>query len=549
MVRRLGIVAVIALVGLVAPWAAHANWPPALTIKVTTTADDPGAICGSPCSLRDAIITANAQATGTLVAVSVPAGHYTLSYGKLAISNPDGIIVQIAGAGAAVTIVDGSGNAADTSDFQVDSPAQISGLTIENGTGDNGAGIDFENGSLTLDRSVVTHNRTNDPGGDGGGLFIPQYQWFTPLYLTNDTFSYNVSGNGGGIWNYNDTAVLNNVVLDHNIACNAFAVPTLSPFDFHNACLGGGDGGGLVSYSENITLNGGSVTYNVAGSLANNQGRGGGVWGSWRTTLNRVIVSNNVAGNQGGGFYNGDAGIVNGGSITNNLAGQYGGGIGPNDDHTVLSGATISNNVAGGTFACTETLDMLSNPDGATCTRTTGTQANPTVNGCPMANSPTYQCSAHSGAGGAISASNDISAQSTSFVGNRAVAINGAGVCASIGGGVYQTDGVTLIGVLFKNNSAACGGGIYVYSAPTHATNVTFSGNLARDYGGAYFGNDGSRPSFFLLNGSRVQNNSAGIGTGGIFNQALGDLVIQGATLINNNTAPGTCKNVTYPCS
>jgi hypothetical protein len=555
---RLGIIAAIAVVGLGAPGASHANFAPTLTINVTKTADDSGLTCApNDCSIRDALTVADNQPTGTLVAIKVPRGTYVLTNGTLTISNPYGLIVEIDGAGAAVTTIDGSGNAADTSDVEVDSPAQISGLTIKNGTGDNGAGIDMENGALTLGFSTVTRNRTNDPGGHGGGVYVRN--WYTPLHLSNDTFSYNVAGQGGGVWTYNDTSVLDNVVLDHNIACDTFAVPALSPFDFHNTCVGEGDGGGLSisgpnNGSENATVNGGSITNNVAGSLATDQGEGGGVWGHWRTTLNHVTVWNNVAGYEGGGVWNGETGVVNGGSISNNLAGQFGAAIGNDGDHTALTGVTIANNVAGGTFACTETLDMLSNPVSATCTRATGTQANPAVNGCPMANTATYQCSAENGTGGAINSYDDISDQSSTFASNRAVSINPASppvtpVCLGIGGAIYQSDGITLNRTQFKNNSASCGGAIYADSAPTSATSINVTTNRATFYGGGIFGNDVYHPSYMILDSSRVLSNSAGTKTGGVFDGALGDLVIKGATSIAGNAAPGSCKNTNNPCT
>jgi predicted outer membrane repeat protein len=563
---RLGIVAVIAALALGAPGLSHANFAPVLTITVTKTADDSGLTCtpGS-CSLRGGITMADNQATGTLVKVWVPKGLYTLTNGSLTVDNPNGLIVEIDGAGAGVTKVDGSGNAPDTSDFVIDTPAQISGLTIENGTGDNGAGIDDEGGALTLNFSVVTHNRTNDAAGHGGGFDLPSGYWYVPITMANDTFSYNVSGQGGGVFTYNDTSLLNNVVIDHNIACDSFAVPTLSPFDAHNACLGNGTGGGLVigappDSGENITINGGSITNNVAGSLVNDEGKGGGVWGDWRTTLNGVNVSNNVAGDEGGGFENMETGVVNGGKFVNNLAGRAGGAIGYDGDHTILSNVKFSNNIAGGRFECTETIDILSNPVSASCTQATGTQANPAATECVNGDTSTYQCTSDEGFGGAIESFDDISDKRSTFSGNRAVSVTPTGQppappCLGEGGAIWQSDGVTLSGTIFVGNAASCGGGLYAAAngnptgPPTTTSSVLFTTNRALFYGGAIFGESGSPDTTFLLNTTRVIANTAGVMTGGVFVQALGDLVIEGAPGIFNNTAPGACKNTNYPCS
>src|SRR5437868_3898774 len=107
------------LLGALLAIAAHSAPPgPAeagsLTFAVSnpTHAPDapPGAgVCATaagPCTLRAAIDEANAQPMGSTITITVPAGHYRLTLGELAlISNT----IVISGAGAGTTTVDGGG--------------------------------------------------------------------------------------------------------------------------------------------------------------------------------------------------------------------------------------------------------------------------------------------------------------------------------------------------------------------------------------------------------------------------------------------------------
>src|SRR5215472_14648390 len=164
-----------------------------------TSTDDSSSAATTSGTLRYAI----AQANGTIgtacdtitFSLTYPA---TITIGQtqpyFEISNTTTPITITGPATANLAIsVGGSGG------FQIDSgaTATISGVTVENGTGDAGAGIQ-NYGTLTLTNSTISGNSNNSDISLGGGI----YNVGTPT-VTNSTFSGNVAyyAAGGGIYN------------------------------------------------------------------------------------------------------------------------------------------------------------------------------------------------------------------------------------------------------------------------------------------------------------------------------------------------------------
>src|SRR5829696_9294898 len=128
----------------------------ATTYKVTKTADTSDGSCDSDCSLREAIIVANAQPDSDVV--SVPAGLYELTgadtgpdqetTGDLDVSAP----VSINGAGADKTTLAGRDDRVlETSTAETGFAAGISGLTMRNGFALTGAGVHNGDGVTLTD--------------------------------------------------------------------------------------------------------------------------------------------------------------------------------------------------------------------------------------------------------------------------------------------------------------------------------------------------------------------------------------------------------------
>jgi CSLREA domain-containing protein len=146
----------------------------AATFVVTKTADTADGTCDADCSLREAIVAANAAAGAD--DITLPAGVYTLSLtgavedasltGDLDISDD----LTINGAAAATTVIDG--NASDRVLHVHAGNVTIDNVTIRNGDALNNLGGGVKNnGVLVINSSVITDNIASNGGGIHNGLY------------------------------------------------------------------------------------------------------------------------------------------------------------------------------------------------------------------------------------------------------------------------------------------------------------------------------------------------------------------------------------------
>ncbi len=238
------------LSALVAATATPASPARAATFTVTKTADTNDGVCDTDCSLREAIVAANASPGADTVVV--PAGTYSLTLlgsGEDSAASGDLDIlddVAIQGAGALTTIVDAAplaaGGAADRV-FHIPfsghaGAVSISGLTIQGGGGVNaGAGVDNDSlhtsltitdctiqknsvaldgggistaGPLVVDRSTLT---LNSAGTGGGALIAGAFFEETSATITNSTITANHSGDFcGGLWWFGQLTLVSSTV-------------------------------------------------------------------------------------------------------------------------------------------------------------------------------------------------------------------------------------------------------------------------------------------------------------------------------------------------
>jgi CSLREA domain-containing protein len=257
---------------------------PSSTYAVTKFSDSNDGACNSDCSLREAVIAANANANPDTIVLA--AGTYTLtrtgedstaSNGDLDITNP----LTLTGAGANLTIIAGGSGFTDRIFHVFTGTVQINHLTIRNGNRLTlgGGGVRVEYGRLTLGNSVVM---SNTAATDGGGILLLNSAVLT---LTNSAvFSNTASDDGGGLSNSYTTLTLVNSAVYSNTALDngggvfhEGGVTTIS-----NTTLSGNqaryDGGGLAVYSGGTaTLMNATVFSNTADSDSNGTGNGGGL--------------------------------------------------------------------------------------------------------------------------------------------------------------------------------------------------------------------------------------------------------------------------------
>ena len=190
----------------------------------------------------------------------------------------------------------------------------ISGNTADD---DDGGGIRLEDGTLTIVDSTISGNTAGD---DGGGIKFED----GTLTISDTTIAGNTAlYDGGGIWSYNSSLTISDTTISGNAA--------------------GDDGGGMDFEDGTLTI----VESTISGNTADDEG-GGIKFEDGTLTIVESTISGNTAGNGGGG------GLGNGG----------GGGLWLDDVDGTISDTTISGNTAGdggGGIYLYETLMTISN--------------------------------------------------------------------------------------------------------------------------------------------------------------------------------------------
>lgn len=364
--------------GLAAPAQAAA-------IAVTTTGDELNT--AAPCSLREAIRSANADlAIGGCAAgsgadtITVPPGTYIL-----AIPNQPGVSdenngqsgdldilagLTITGSTSAPTIVDGNGAALADRVFDVSAAATVSftRLTIRNGTEPPGSlaggGGVTNNGRATFTNTTISGNIASTGGGgvsNGSGVGA------TSTFIDSTIIGNSAGGSGGGV---RIGMGASSSFIDTAISGNTSQV-----------------GGGGVSNDGAATFTNTNITGNGAGT------RGGAVFNGSPSSASKFTnstISGNTAQAEGGGLFNSvgaGADLMNS-TVSGNRANSSGGGL--QGGTATLSNVTITANVAD--------LDANSTGDGGGVAATTLSVRNSIIAGNTDASPPpaavTPDCSA-----------------------------------------------------------------------------------------------------------------------------------------------------------
>src|ERR1700730_7356247 len=325
------------------------------TFTVNTTADTVtanGCAPGNPntCSLREAIIAANASAGADTI--MVPAGTYQLTIAPAAGADPHDATtgdlditdaVSIVGANSATTIIEAGPSAGNGIDkiFSINPQGlgagfdtSISNLTLRFGTnpsaattGDQfGGALDWSagfdgTGNLTIASCVITDNATKD--GDGGGISLSNPGGSGTVTITNSIIQNNVAqtattGNGGVggvilVGSFTSVTMTNSQVMNNHVSQTIGAgakgaginLGAFSHSFIHNSIISGnhsaGDGGGIWT-NQGLTIDQGSV---ISGNSS--VGNGGGLWSDNQdidiTALSKITITGNSATGNGGGIH------------------------------------------------------------------------------------------------------------------------------------------------------------------------------------------------------------------------------------------------------
>ena len=284
---------------------------PNANFAVTKTEDTNDGTCGADCSLREAVVAANAAVGADSISFNVN-GTFQLTIGgasENASATGDLDVTQaltVVGNGTANTIITAGTNTTNGIDkifsvnplFNAAFASSFTGITMRFGrnpsliTGDGfGGGLDWEGsgvGTISISNTIVDQNTATD--GRGGGLALTNSNSGAAT-ITSSTISNNnaertsgVQGVGGGIFvGTNCPFSLNTVIVNNN-----------------NAISPSSDGGGINMFGHS-----GSTTTFTAVTITNNDAAvdGGGISTARSLTINPpVIISNNTSGRYGGGL-------------------------------------------------------------------------------------------------------------------------------------------------------------------------------------------------------------------------------------------------------
>lgn len=332
----------------------------AASITVNTTDDELNA--DGDCSLREAIQSANADATvdsctagSGADTITVPPGTYTLSIaGAFEDANATGDLditapLIINGAGAGVSIIDGA--ALDrVFHIHLGISVELNGLTVQNGRSPARGGGISNAGTLTLTNSAVSDNTA--PFLSGGGI-----EQLGTLTLNHSTVSGNTSGSsGGGIINFGASSITllesstvsgNTAVGDAGGISNAGTLTLINSTVSGNTAGIGKVGGGIVNFATGATTTLESST--VSGNTASVGGGIANTGGGATLTATNTTVSGNTSSSIGGGIYNAGQMTLNNSTISGNTAPtSSGGGIYHQSFTLSLKNTIIADNISGG---------------------------------------------------------------------------------------------------------------------------------------------------------------------------------------------------------
>ncbi len=263
------VTAAIALVGVINLALPHATQAAAFVVTKTADTND-GECSADDCSLREAVVAANAAAGPDTI--TVPPGTYTLT---LAGASEEAAATGDLDITDDVTIIDG--NAADRA-FELNAgvTAAIERLWVRNGSAPNGGGIQNA-GNLTLSDVLVRENAAgSSTTAKGGGVANSG----TLVLLSSEVELNTTTGSGGG---RNNTGEM--TLTDSTERQNAADV----------------SGGGInQSSGGSLTISGSTISENTAGSAA--VGGGGILADGGTVTITLSTIRGNSATKNGGGI-------------------------------------------------------------------------------------------------------------------------------------------------------------------------------------------------------------------------------------------------------
>lgn len=528
----------------------------AATFTVTKTGDTADGACDADCSLREAVIAANASADDDTIVL--PAGTFLLSLagvdedaaatGDLDVANGVGELL-IVGAGRSDTTIDGGG-IDRVFDVLEDAELELRDLTVTGGDPSAAAAADDRHGGglRTHDGRILLTRVTFDSNVAANGGAIHQFGTGNPrvvadltVFSDNDALGDGGSGFGGAVYN-NDPA---------GDSADGQLVARQSRFESNVAANAGSSGGAIFSSDD------GHVAVFESRFINNEaQGFGGAIRNDGLSRLSVAdteLIGNEAPDGRGGTIHNqndASAAILRS-EIRDSSAFTAGGALfNQNEAQMTVVGSRIESSTATGTGGINGRGGAIFNQNHGLLTIfdsvIEGGSAEDDGGGMFIQNDSTTNIfdSAIRGfetktSGGGIFLGNTavLNMRNSTVSGNEALSADaGEG-----GGGIYLDFGATLHmsrSTVSGNSTAADGGGIGTDDTDSdiniRIVNSTISGNDAANTGGGLLVRDEASAVVEL---TTIAENSAASG-GGIYNESATSQVLAERSLLGGNTAP-----------
>lgn len=544
----------------------------AATYTVNTTVDDNGNCTARACSIREAIMAANANPGHDTIVVAVSGVHaLTLTsgssdeaYGDLDI-NPNGYDALSISGMKHNLVIDASAVAEQAIAVHQGIVA-IREATIMGGVSQNGGGIE-NHGTVNLLASVITGNNATAGGGvyNAGRLNILNYS-----YIDN-----NVAHNGGGVFTAaGGTTVLNSNSYIHtnSVASNGGGVYVGTGGRFLmagsaviNNNTAANYGGGVHSdvalqltqgeISENTAYRGGGIyadsvaLYGMTIQGNSSTDSGGGVYSDGLAELYTTVVTENDAQLGGGGVFAADEFSARNSTFDSNTSQYYGGGVYSRND-TEISGSEFTNNISyyrygGGLYT---DCYMFSN---------SGTAQGLTVENSTFDGNEVYLGGSTAGGAALYAYMCNDSISNSSFTNN----VSEGDSAVALSGTTLGTTTTNIDSVEISYNTASRGtSALYLRYKNATLDNVTIDSNAeirnATATGGTVYFRDSDveMTNSAVTNNSTLNGNASGIvthlttetvsldnveidgNTGGTALYARGNLEVENSSLTNNST-------------
>ncbi len=357
-------------------WA-QAQWQGVLATYTVTRNDDFAGAHTTPGTLRWAISQANGNAGADRIVFSVN-GPFNMmastegsgNSGGNSNANTDFEIdgsLDIVGNGSNLTVIQGNG--VDRMFDLHSGTVTMSGLTIQGGKDEAGAGLNIRSGvALTLNDVVVASNVGYGGSSKGSGILNAGTLTLNRVTIQNNGNTTSGDVDGAGIYNdTNATLIARDVAIQGNTA-------------------DGKSGGGLY-----IKAGTGSVTLQNVTLSGNTASKGGGLYNAHTgTTLTNVTIAGNTATSQGGGLWSKEQLTLDHVTIAANSS-PLGGGGGVYDNATtaarkiVATNSLFASNLGGNTNKALTSLGYNLSDDNSSGFLAVGDQRNTAANASALA--------------------------------------------------------------------------------------------------------------------------------------------------------------------